>query len=112
MVVWLRGRQQRVVVEGEESTWRDVPSSVVQGSVLGGLLFVIFINDIDVGIGSFFRKFANDTKIVHVVENEKDRAEFQRDLDKLNNWASHCVLTLENAKFCILVDPTDGLIMK
>ena len=52
---WLRGRQQRVIVEGEESTCRDVPSSVVQGSVLSGLLFVIFINDIDVGIGSFLK---------------------------------------------------------
>ena len=44
---WLAQRKQRVVVEGEESGWTEVISSVLQGSVLGGLLFIIFIDDID-----------------------------------------------------------------
>ena len=43
---WLKGRKQRVRVDGEMSGWIDVISSVVQGSVLGGTLFTIFANDI------------------------------------------------------------------
>ena len=48
---------------GQYSGWSDVLSGVPQGSVLGPLLFVIFINDIDDGIAGKILKFANDTKI-------------------------------------------------
>ena len=66
---WLRGRRQRVVVEGKISDWAAVLSSVIQGSVLGTLLFVIFINDIDEEAEAYIRKFADDTKGGMVVEN-------------------------------------------
>ena len=56
---WLKGRKQRVVVEGEVSESEDVESGVVQGSSLGGMLFIIFIDDIDDFIKALLKKFAH-----------------------------------------------------
>ena len=84
---WLRNRVQRVVVEGEESDWKKVLSSVVQGSVLGGTLFTIYIDDIDEGILTLLKKFADDTKIARKIKDEKDRDKFQEDLTRLSMWA-------------------------
>ena len=66
---WLLDRKQRVVINGVFSGWKDVLSGVPQGSVLGPLLFVIYINDIDEFIASHILKFADDTKIYHVVNS-------------------------------------------
>ena len=58
---WLPGRKQRVADQGEESRWRPVISGVPQGSVLGPILFIIYINDLENEIGSDTLKFADDT---------------------------------------------------
>ena len=63
---WLTGRKQRVCVAGGRSGWRLVTSGVPQGSVLGPLLFLMFINDIDCGLASEVQKFADNTKIYKV----------------------------------------------
>ena len=60
---WLKGRAQRVGIGGELSKWLEVLSGVPQGSVLGPLLFLVYINDLDVGISNWILKFADDTKI-------------------------------------------------
>ena len=56
---WLTDRRQRVVVDGKVSNWKSIFSGVPQGSVLGPLLFLIYINDLDDNITSNVLKFAN-----------------------------------------------------
>ena len=86
---WLADRRQRTVLNGEASEWGLVGSGVPQGSVLGPLAFVVFINDLDectVNI-SKVNKFADDTKVGNVIKDQLDVANLQQCLDKLVDWA-------------------------
>ena len=84
---WLKGRKQKVVLNGEESDWVPVTSGVPQGSVLGPVLFVIFINDLDDGIVNRIWKFADDTKVLAKVNCQKDITDLQEDVKKLVSWS-------------------------
>ena len=84
---WLNDREQRVVLLGHSSKWIDVKSGVPQGSVLGPLLFLIYINDIDECVNSKLLKFADDTKIFRVVTNPEEVKMLQNDLINLCNWS-------------------------
>ena len=77
---WRVDRRQRVVVDGEVSNWKS-------GSVLGPILFLIYINDLDDDITSKVLKFADDTKVFRKIESDADRQQLQDDLNKLNEWS-------------------------
>jgi len=84
---WLRERKQRVCIQGTCSSWKEVTSGVPQGSVLGPVLFLIYINDLDAGIISRLLKFADDTKLLSRVDKEDERLQLQADLDRLVEWS-------------------------
>lgn len=84
---WLRDRRQKVGIRGKFSEWIKILSGVPQGSVLGPLLFVIFINDIDLGIVSKISKFADDTKLCREIVTEEDADILREDLKRLYHWS-------------------------
>ena len=84
---WLSQRQQRVCINGEQSTWKPVFSGVPQGSVLGPVLFLIYINDIDLRINNWLLKFADDTKIFSKISDKASSDSFQGNLTKLIQWS-------------------------
>jgi hypothetical protein len=99
---WLADRRQRVNINGKVSGWAEVKSGVPQGSVLGPLLFLIFINDIDDGIISKIWKFADDSKICNRVCNEAEAETIRGDLRKLFQWSEDWQM-LFNIDKCIVL---------
>ena len=71
---WLTNRKQQVTVNGKLSSWLSVLSGVPQGSVLGPVLFLIFINVLDKAVTEkqIIKKFVVDTKIAHSIESPRD----------------------------------------
>ena len=85
---FLIGRSQCVVVDGERSDFVYVDSGVPQGTVLGLLLFLLYINDLPQSVRSSVRLFADDCLIYKTVSSLDDTITFQRDLDSLHEWGS------------------------
>ena len=87
---WLKNRYQRTVLNGQYSEWGQVLSGVPQGSVLGPLAFVIFIDDIDNNAKfiDILNKFADDTKGGKKIQSEDDARKLQDCLSQLVDWAN------------------------
>ena len=86
--IFLSCRNQRVVLNGQHSAWADVKAGVPQGSILGPLLFLIYINDLSNGVNSSVKLFADDTSLFSVVHNITDSANLlNSDLSKISEWA-------------------------
>ncbi len=83
-----------MVIEGFNSEWAPVNSGVPQGSVLGPVLFLIYINDVDVGLNYRINIFADDTKIGNSVLTDEDRQSLQDDLHKISAWSDRCEIPL------------------
>ena len=99
---FLTNRQQIVLANGVKSTSSEVKSGVSQGTVLGPVLFLILLHDIDSGIESFVSLFADDIRISRKVNNEEDVEFLQDDLEKLYRWQEHNNMAFNSSKFEVL----------
>ena len=95
---FLTHRRQRVSINGSLSQWLAVLSGIPQGSVLGPVLFTLYINDLPDLVKNFTMLFADDTKIYSVVNNERDRNSLQDDINKLIAWSDKWQLRFNASK--------------
>ncbi|MES9994314.1 MAG: reverse transcriptase family protein, partial [Candidatus Thiodiazotropha sp.] len=96
---YLSNRKQRVVLPGATSRWTNIKAGVPQGSILGPLLFLVYINDIVDDIDSSIRLFADDTSLYIIVENPIQAAiQLNEDLEKVHQWASKWLVTFNPTK--------------
>ena len=95
---YLSDRQQRVLFLGGNSSWLPIEADVPQGSILGPLLFLIYINDIVVDINSSVRLFADDNSLYLILDNPAEAARcINSDLKRMHRWAERWLVKL-NAK--------------
>ena len=106
LLKWLKHflyeRKQRVVINGKSSKWSDVLSGIPQGSILGPLLFIIYINDLPGVVGSVCKLFADDCKLYRNIESEADMMELQEDIERLCKWSRDWLLGF-NIKKCKVI---------
>ena len=99
---FLTNRKQTVLANGIKSVPSDVKSGVPQGTVLGPVLFLILINDIDENIDSSSSLFADDTRVTRKIDSEDDVEELQKDLDKLYEWQEQNNMLFNGKKFEVM----------
>ena len=99
---FLTGRKQFILANGAKSKSSEVRSGVPQGTVLGPVLFLILINDINEGVNSPVSLFADDTRISRKVETEDDVEALQSDLEKLYSWQSKNNMLFNSTKFEVM----------
>ena len=96
---YLSGRKQRVFLPGVASDWAYIRAGVPQGSILGPLLFLLFINDIVLDIESNIRLFADDTSLYIIVDDPVTAANcLNADLEKNSKWADTWIVSFNPTK--------------
>ena len=85
---YLSDRFQRVLLNGQASSWRPVLAGVTQGSILVPLLFLIYINDLPNELKSIAKLFADDTSLFAIVKDKTESANIlSNDLSEISKWA-------------------------
>ena len=84
---FLEGRRQVVLVDRVKSKWSEIVSGIPQGSVLGPILFLIYISDIGEDLTAKTLVYVDDTKVKQKVNTEEDVEKLQKELEKLDKWA-------------------------
>ena len=97
---FLRDWKQQVLVNDDSSEWKDVSSGIPQGSVMGPILFVLYINELPSSISSQsdIFLFADDTKIFKEVYNIEDSEQLQSDIYLMNDWSEKWLLKVHPEK--------------
>jgi len=95
---FLADRTMRVGVHGSYSTWFHMLSRVPQGSVLGPILFLLYVNDLPNWITCSMRMFADDTKIWNIIKSDSDCSDLQMDIDVLVQWSNKWLLHYNTEK--------------
>lgn len=95
---FLTDRKQRVVLNGAKSSWTSVKSGVPQGSVLGPLLFVVYVNDLPDAMQCNIQMFADDTKLYRPVRDPSDAELLQADLNAAIDWSNKWQLHFNTGK--------------
>ena len=99
---FLSDRKQRVQLNGSYSKWHNVTSGIPQGSVLGPVLFVVFINDLPLNVESDVYMFADDTKLYREIANQSDIEIVQNDINNLFKWSEKWLLRFHPDKCKVL----------
>ena len=99
---FLTNRRQRVILRNGSSTWNWVKSGVPQGSILGPLLFLVYVNDMPDVISSTAKMFADDTKVYREIRIVDDCYDLQKDLNSLSAWSQKWLLRF-NATKCVVL---------
>ena len=99
---FLSDRRQRVIVNGEQSEWVSVSSGIPQGSIMGPILFSLFINDLPEEVTNQINLFADDCKLYQPLHTEDDYIQLSIDLVKLEQWANRMQMKFHPEKCKVL----------
>ena len=99
---FLSQRTRRIVCNGQNSAWAPVKSGVPQGSVIGPILFLIYINDLPEEVKSTVHLFADDTIMYMIMTSATDATSLQKDLDTLVSWEKKWQMQFHHEKCSVL----------
>ncbi|XP_065650916.1 uncharacterized protein LOC136079128 [Hydra vulgaris] len=98
IINYLKDRKQRVILGNTILDWLNVLSGVPLGSVLGPVLFVIFINNLASQIKNIPKFFADDTKMIGIIKDKNDSISLQNDINIISKWCKTWQMSLNESK--------------